>query len=180
MFSVRQFGSDRKKLWLYCLLLSLSRLFKIVEVVVVALLIDTLYSYSMKRFIYSAALLALCLICGVANAFLLAKVKSLTCRRVNVHIKQFIVKKVLQAGAAERRIFSEEYLHNTIVEDSMYLSSFCFMGCEYLIGAIALVVLCALIAKSSISLFLHFCEKYREFMIFKNVCLVRPLSGRFL
>lgn len=136
MFSVRQFGSDRKKLWLYCLLLSLSRLFKIVEVVVVALLIDTLYSYSMKRFIYSAALLALCLICGVANAFLLAKVKSLTCRRVNVHIKQFIVKKVLQAGAAERRIFSEEYLHNTIVEDSMYLSSFCFMGCEYLIGAI--------------------------------------------
>lgn len=48
------------------------------------------------------------------NAFLLAKVKSLTCRRVNVHIKQFIVKKVLQAGAAERRIFSEEYLHNTI------------------------------------------------------------------
>ena len=128
MFSVRQFGSDRKKLWLYCLLLSLSRLFKIVEVVVVALLIDTLYSYSMKRFIYSAALLALCLICGVANAFLLAKVKSLTCRRVNVHIKQFIVKKVLQAGAAERRIFSEEYLHNTIVEDSMYLSSFCFMG----------------------------------------------------
>ena len=154
MFSVRQFGSDRKKLWLYCLLLSLSRLFKIVEVVVVALLIDTLYSYSMKRFIYSAALLALCLICGVANAFLLAKVKSLTCRRVNVHIKQFIVKKVLQAGAAERRIFSEEYLHNTIVEDSMYLSSFCFMGCEYLIGAIALVVLCALIAKSSIWLLL--------------------------
>ena len=80
--------------------------------------------------------------------------KSLTCRRVNVHIKQFIVKKVLQAGAAERRIFSEEYLHNTIVEDSMYLSSFCFMGCEYLIGAIALVVLCALIAKSSIWLLL--------------------------
>lgn len=38
------------------------------------------------------------------------------------------------------------------VEDSMYLSSFCFMGCEYLIGAIALVVLCALIAKSSIPL----------------------------
>lgn len=45
-------------------------------------------------------------------------------------------------------------MHNTIVEDSMYLSSFCFMGCEYLIGAIALVVLCALIAKSSIWLLL--------------------------
>lgn len=80
-----------------------------------------------------------------------------------IHIDRFcitlssffiIVKKVLQAGAAERRIFSEEYLHNTIVEDSMYLSSFCFMGCEYLIGAIALVVLCALIAKSSIWLLL--------------------------
>lgn len=147
-------GRRKKSLLLYCFLLLLVQANRILEIVALTLLIDTLYMYSIHKLVSCVVILALSIVFGIILTYLLSRIKSNTCRKVNVKLKQILINRVLQSTIEECKLFSEAYLHNVIIEDSMYLANYCFDICDICIQLATALLLCYIMMRINLLLFL--------------------------